>query len=299
MEPHQQQQQANEDTSSGSGKAGSFICRPSSTRWTPTPEQIKILKDLYYNNGVRSPTAEQIQKISARLRHYGKIEGKNVFYWFQNHKARERQKMRLTTINPTHDLPMQHHHQQQQQQHQQKLAPTNCGWKPEDYLLKPHLNTAPSSSTGHGVYTAAQMGNYGTYGSVTMEKSFRDCSISSGGVGGGSITHKFGWVSIDPYSSSSYSLFGNKKEEEEDDDHDDHDHEEEENEEFGDHIETLPLFPMHGEDNNFNTTFCNIKPDPSSYYSGRYSSSNDGHGSSGASLELSLNSYTSWSSGPM
>ncbi|KAK0604931.1 hypothetical protein LWI29_021039 [Acer saccharum] len=294
MEPHQQQQ-ANEDTSSGSGKAGSFICRPSSTRWTPTPEQIRILKDLYYNNGVRSPTAEQIQKISARLRHYGKIEGKNVFYWFQNHKARERQKMRLTTTNPTtitHELPMQ--------QHQQKLAPTNCGWKPEDYLIKPHLNTAPSSSTGHGVYTAAQMGNYGTYGSVTMEKSFRDCSISSGV--GGSITHKFGWVGIDPYTSSSYSLFGNKKEEEEEDDDNDHDHdheEEEENEESGDHIETLPLFPMHGEDYNFNTTFCNIKPDPSSYYSGRYGSSNDGHGSSRASLELSLNSYTSWSSGPI
>lgn len=30
------------------------------------------------------------------LRQYGKIEGKNVFYWFQNHKARERQKKRLT-----------------------------------------------------------------------------------------------------------------------------------------------------------------------------------------------------------
>ena len=30
---------------------------------------------------------EQIQRISARLRQYGKIEGKNVFYWFQNHKA--------------------------------------------------------------------------------------------------------------------------------------------------------------------------------------------------------------------
>jgi Homeodomain len=30
------------------------------------------------------------------LRQYGKIEGKNVFYWFQNHKARDRQKKRLT-----------------------------------------------------------------------------------------------------------------------------------------------------------------------------------------------------------
>ncbi|TXG59784.1 hypothetical protein EZV62_014357 [Acer yangbiense] len=138
-------------------------------RWTPTPEQIGMLKDIYYNSGIRSPTPEQIQQIIARLRQY-----------------------------------------------------------------------APSS-TGHFVYTAAQMGNYG---SVTMEKSFRDCSISSG----------------------------------------------------RDHVETLPLFPMHGGEDNFSTTYCNNKPDPSSYYSGS-NGSNDGHGSSRPSLELSLNSYTSWSSG--
>ncbi|KAI4381157.1 hypothetical protein MLD38_007263 [Melastoma candidum] len=71
--------------------------RPTSTRWTPTAEQIRILRDLYYNYGVRSPSAEQIQRISARLRQFGKIEGKNVFYWFQNHKARERQKKRLSS----------------------------------------------------------------------------------------------------------------------------------------------------------------------------------------------------------
>ncbi|CAK9145336.1 unnamed protein product [Ilex paraguariensis] len=40
-------------------------------RWTPTTDLIRILKDLYYNNGVRSPSAEQIQRISARLRQYG------------------------------------------------------------------------------------------------------------------------------------------------------------------------------------------------------------------------------------
>ncbi|KAL5819154.1 hypothetical protein ACOSQ3_023088 [Xanthoceras sorbifolium] len=302
MEPHQQQnqqqqQQQNEDSSSGSGKGG-FICRPSSTRWTPTPEQIRILKDLYYNNGVRSPTAEQIQKISARLRQYGKIEGKNVFYWFQNHKARERQKKRFTPTPtlPTPTTTISDHHAPMQQQ---KPAP-NCGWKPEDYLLKPHLTTAPSSSSaGHGAFTAAQMGNYGSYGSVTMEKSFRDCSISSG-----SIAHNFGWVGIDPYTSSSYTLFGNKKGEEEEEEMEEEEEEEieEEDEESANHdMETLPLFPMHGEDNFNTSSFCNIKPDQSSYYSGRYGSEGGGgHGGSRASLELSLNSYTSWSSsGPM
>lgn len=65
----------------------------SSTRWNPTPEQLKALQEMY-QRGVRTPSAEEIQLIAAKLRHFGRIEGKNVFYWFQNHKARERQKRR-------------------------------------------------------------------------------------------------------------------------------------------------------------------------------------------------------------
>jgi hypothetical protein len=97
MEQPQQNQQNEEAGGGGSSGKGGYMSRQSSTRWTPTTDQIRILKDLYYNNGIRSPSAEQIQRISARLRQYGKIEGKNVFYWFQNHKARERQKKRFTS----------------------------------------------------------------------------------------------------------------------------------------------------------------------------------------------------------
>ncbi|XP_020114319.1 WUSCHEL-related homeobox 3-like [Ananas comosus] len=64
-----------------------------STRWCPTPEQLMILEEMY-RSGVRTPNAAQIQQITAHLSFYGKIEGKNVFYWFQNHKARDRQKLR-------------------------------------------------------------------------------------------------------------------------------------------------------------------------------------------------------------
>ncbi|XP_050369269.1 WUSCHEL-related homeobox 2 [Argentina anserina] len=60
-------------------------------RWNPTKEQITMLENLY-EQGVRTPSAEFIQAVTARLRAYGHIEGKNVFYWFQNHKARQRQK---------------------------------------------------------------------------------------------------------------------------------------------------------------------------------------------------------------
>lgn len=65
----------------------------SSLRWSPTKEQINLLEVLY-REGLRTPSAEQIQQIASNLRAYGHIEGKNVFYWFQNHKARLRQRQR-------------------------------------------------------------------------------------------------------------------------------------------------------------------------------------------------------------
>ncbi|XP_016464869.2 WUSCHEL-related homeobox 3-like [Nicotiana tabacum] len=63
------------------------------TRWSPAPEQLMFLEEMY-RKGLRNPNATQIQNITAHLSSYGKIEGKNVFYWFQNHKARDRQKLK-------------------------------------------------------------------------------------------------------------------------------------------------------------------------------------------------------------
>ncbi|XVF68735.1 hypothetical protein PTKIN_Ptkin11bG0025500 [Pterospermum kingtungense] len=63
------------------------------SRWNPTKEQISLLES-YYMQGIRTPSADQIQQITSRLKVHGTIEGKNVFYWFQNHKARQRQKQK-------------------------------------------------------------------------------------------------------------------------------------------------------------------------------------------------------------
>ncbi|KAG6402515.1 hypothetical protein SASPL_134711 [Salvia splendens] len=71
--------------------------QPGGTRWNPTQEQIGTL-DMLYRSGMRTPNAQQIEQITAQLSKYGKIEGKNVFYWFQNHKARERQKQKRTSL---------------------------------------------------------------------------------------------------------------------------------------------------------------------------------------------------------
>lgn len=83
---------------------------PMSSRWNPTKEQINILENLY-KQGVRTPSAEQIQQITSRLKAYGHIEGKNVFYWFQNHKARQRQKQKQDSTFSyfNHFLHFPHH----------------------------------------------------------------------------------------------------------------------------------------------------------------------------------------------
>lgn len=78
----------------GSGRAGDS---GSTSRWNPTKEQIDMLEN-FYKQGVRTPSAEQIQQITSRLKAFGHIEGKNVFYWFQNHKARQRQKQKQESI---------------------------------------------------------------------------------------------------------------------------------------------------------------------------------------------------------
>ncbi|KAK1291122.1 WUSCHEL-related homeobox 4 [Acorus calamus] len=63
------------------------------TRWNPTEDQITILEALY-KGGMHTPNATEIERITIDLSKYGRIEGKNVFYWFQNHKARERQRQK-------------------------------------------------------------------------------------------------------------------------------------------------------------------------------------------------------------
>ncbi|XP_042516338.1 protein WUSCHEL [Macadamia integrifolia] len=290
MEP--QQQQPNEDITSSNNKSN-FLCRQSSTRWTPTTDQIRILKDLYYNNGIRSPSAEQIQWISARLRQYGKIEGKNVFYWFQNHKARERQKKRFTVDHMA-------------MQRGGTVVGGGGGWKHEDSVHNKYTSVTPgfcsSPSSSPGVLGMDQMASPG-YGSFLMEKSFGDCSISNGGGNGdpGTISNNnFGWVGMDPYTSMYSSLYDNRnwinggfK--------DDGEQDEEEGGggggggASGNGMETLPLFPIHGEDI---AGFYSDKSNSGDYHysTGSYGTYNDEKGNNGCSrtsLELTLNSYRS------
>nr|AEF56564.2 Wuschel-related homeobox 2 [Larix decidua] len=73
------------------------------TRWNPAKEQIELLEAMY-SQGLRTPTADEIEQIASRLRMYGNVEGKNVFYWFQNHKARERQRHKQERATSSNQL---------------------------------------------------------------------------------------------------------------------------------------------------------------------------------------------------
>lgn len=89
------------------------------------------------------------------------------------------------------------------------------------------------------------------------------------------------WIGVDPYSSpaAGANVFEKTK------------YVEESIEDEDQEIETLPLFPIHG-DRNLGG-FCSMKPEYSdSYYTTTwYGRSDDGAAGSRASLELSLNSY--------
>ncbi|KAK2974131.1 hypothetical protein RJ640_025480 [Escallonia rubra] len=89
------------------------------SRWCPTPEQLMILEEMY-RGGIKTPTASQIHHITSYLSLYGRIEGKNVFYWFQNHKARDRQRLRRKLLLHQHTL-----HLQKQLMYHQKLYDHN------------------------------------------------------------------------------------------------------------------------------------------------------------------------------
>ncbi|PRQ49381.1 putative transcription factor Homobox-WOX family [Rosa chinensis] len=194
--------QAQQPTEEG----GSIQAAGSSNRWAPTPPQLRILKGLYYDKGFKYPTPEQIQEICLHLKQYGQIEDKNVFFWFQNLKARERQKLK-------------------------EFRNVRVGGSLD-------LNFGSTSSTDDGRSIDL---NFGSTGSTSTDRSIDlNFGLRVGSGVDGSIMEQRG--------------------------------------EYHQEIETLPLFPMHGED-----IFGNMK-----------TTSEGGSGYGGGShlsLELSLNSY--------
>eukprot|EP01018_Ginkgo_biloba_P018547 Gb_29958 [translate_table: standard] len=114
------------DIGDGVVSRGVVTRQAESSRWSPKAEQLTILEDMYAS-GIRNLSAEHTEQIAALLSLYGKIERKNVVYWFQNRKARDRQRQRLKDMN----------------------APLKGGWKldtksAEDCSCKPIISSSES-----------------------------------------------------------------------------------------------------------------------------------------------------------
>ncbi|XP_024163860.1 protein WUSCHEL [Rosa chinensis] len=159
MEPQTQQPTKDGGSNKAAGSSANMLCRWSSTRWTPTTDQIRILNELFYNKVVRSLTAKQIQRICLQLKWYGNIKSRNVYYWFGNHRAQEKQKKKITS--DVH-VPMQ----------RSWLVGNGNGtnWKPEDQYI--NFGSSASASASSACVMIAfnrKMGNYGGYGSMNTE----------------------------------------------------------------------------------------------------------------------------------
>ncbi|XP_057863640.2 WUSCHEL-related homeobox 4-like [Cryptomeria japonica] len=61
------------------------------SKWKATEKQQRILDSLFMN-GMRNPSVDQINRITAELQRHGPVEGNNIYYWFQNNSRRERRK---------------------------------------------------------------------------------------------------------------------------------------------------------------------------------------------------------------
>ncbi|EYU18899.1 hypothetical protein MIMGU_mgv1a022343mg [Erythranthe guttata] len=147
-----------------------------SRRWCPTAEQVMILDELY-RRGLKTPNSAQIQRIAGHLSFYGKVQGKNVFYWFQNHKARERQKLRKKFANLL--LHHQHHHDP----HTRFLDPQTRFLQPPPFhqLLShgcsdpPNL-LIPQHAEGGTAINISEEAPHGGGGVVVTPSSWMSCS---------------------------------------------------------------------------------------------------------------------------
>ncbi|XP_057820850.1 WUSCHEL-related homeobox 4-like [Cryptomeria japonica] len=70
------------------------------SRWKATDNQRRILEYLFAS-GTRNPCLEEIERISADLQGHGPVQGKNVFYWFQNATAREKRMKKSSSRLPS------------------------------------------------------------------------------------------------------------------------------------------------------------------------------------------------------
>src|SRR6516165_4811461 len=64
------------------------LVRQHTDRWKPTDDQVRILWEIFYNNGGLLISREQATSIASLLQQYGRAETFNVYCWFRNRRAK-------------------------------------------------------------------------------------------------------------------------------------------------------------------------------------------------------------------
>uniref|UniRef100_M4F1A9 Uncharacterized protein n=1 Tax=Brassica campestris TaxID=3711 RepID=M4F1A9_BRACM len=91
-------------------------------RWNPTVEQLKVLTDLF-RAGLRTPTTDQIQKISTELSFYGKIE--NVFEINEDEEERVIETLQLFPVNSFQESKVEKMRSRVNNQYREYIRETN------------------------------------------------------------------------------------------------------------------------------------------------------------------------------
>ncbi|KAL0743936.1 hypothetical protein Bca4012_085449 [Brassica carinata] len=91
-------------------------------RWNPTVEQLKVLTDLF-RAGLRTPTTDQIQKISTELSFYGKIE--NVFELNEEEEERVIETLQLFPVNSSQESKVDKMRSRVNNQYREYIRETN------------------------------------------------------------------------------------------------------------------------------------------------------------------------------
>src|SRR6516165_7679659 len=78
--------------------------RQVATRWKPEEAQLRILEEVFRNNVGHSPSTAQILLLTTQLQQYGEVEARNIFFWFENRRRKERATPALIFTNPIFNI---------------------------------------------------------------------------------------------------------------------------------------------------------------------------------------------------
>ncbi|KAL3624860.1 hypothetical protein CASFOL_031528 [Castilleja foliolosa] len=152
-------------------------------RWSPKPEQIRILESIF-NSGIINPPRDEIRKIRVQLQAYGQVGDANVFYWFQNRKSRSKHKQRqlhqtnkpqlpapapaVPSAAPTPSSSSSDKSSTRSSNYENTLSPTSNNNSPTVSVNRPIFVQAPGDFLTEPLFFTGQQSNGGSLLSTSI-----------------------------------------------------------------------------------------------------------------------------------